>query len=82
MKVKGIRQIFDLELFNTVEMQIAPPDSAGLTHITIYLKERWYLFVIPIVEIADRNFNQWWLAENKLSRLNYGVRIRRSNLRG
>lgn len=82
MKVKGIRQIFDLELFNTVEMQIAPPDSLGLTHITIYLKERWYLFVLPIVEIADRNFNQWWLADNKLSRINYGIRIRRSNLRG
>lgn len=82
MKVKGIRQIFDLELFNSVEMQIAPPDSLGLTNITIYLKERWYLFVLPIVEIADRNFNQWWLADNKLSRINYGVRIRRSNLRG
>lgn len=82
LRTKAMRQIFNLSLFISVDMEILKPDSLGRVNIDIHVKERWYLFIIPIIEIADRNFNQWWISDNRLSRLNYGVRITRFNLRG
>jgi outer membrane protein assembly factor BamA len=82
LRLRAMRQIFGLELFTSVDIEIEKKDSFGVSAIDIYLKERWYLFVIPIVEIADRNFNQWWVDGRKLSRLNYGVRFKLANVRG
>src|SRR5262245_6345831 len=28
--------------------------------VFIIVFERWYIFPVPILEIADRNFNEWW----------------------
>ncbi|HYG15864.1 MAG TPA: POTRA domain-containing protein [Bacteroidia bacterium] len=83
-RAMAVRQIYNLSLFTSVDMEIQQPDSAGYTNINIYLKERWFLFVFPIMEIADRNFNTWWIIEphKRLSRLNYGVRTTVFNIRG
>jgi outer membrane protein assembly factor BamA len=82
LRLRAMRQIFGLELFNSVDIEIGKKDSLGAAAIDIYLKERWYFFVIPILEIADRNFNQWWVDGRKFSRLNYGVRLKLANVRG
>lgn len=81
-RAMAVRQIYNLSLFTSVDMEIQQSDSAGYTNINIYLKERWFLFVFPIIEIADRNFNTWWTSSNRLSRLNYGVRTTVFNIRG
>jgi len=51
--------------------------------INVQLKERWYIFPIPYLLYADRNFNQWW-SEHKasLSRLNYGIEYTQNNVTG
>ncbi len=43
--------------------------------------ERWYVWPLPIFELADRNFNSW-LDNRDWSRVNYGVFITHNNFRG
>lgn len=82
LRLRGTRQIFNLKLFTSVNIEIGIKDSVtGTTPVTIYLKERWYLFVVPILEVGDRNFNQWWISK-RLDRLNYGMSVTRFNMRG
>lgn len=81
LRAKGMQQIFNLKLFTSVVVEIDPKNKQHVSDIHIYLKERWYLFVIPILEIGDRNFNEWFETK-RLDRLNYGARVTRFNMRG
>lgn len=64
-------QIFPIEIGNhdvTIEVDVI---------------ERWYFFAFPILSLADRNFNVWWVQEHhRLNRLNYGVKVYENNLNG
>ena len=68
-------QLLNLQLFNSVKINFMN-DSCF-----IYLEEKWYIWPIPIIEIADRNFNQWWLTKD-LGRLIYGIQFEKNNCRG
>lgn len=51
--------------------------------ITVYVKERWYIWPIPFVKYIDPNFNTWWVTYNhSLKRLNYGLKAQHMNLTG
>ncbi|HBH24803.1 MAG TPA: outer membrane protein assembly factor [Cytophagales bacterium] len=51
--------------------------------VIVRVLERWYLFPIPLLELADRNFTEWWTNQNRdLSRLEYGIRLTQYNFRG
>lgn len=51
--------------------------------LLIEVKESWYVFPFPIIELADRNFNVWWEEFNhSLRRLNLGVRFYHTNFTG
>lgn len=51
--------------------------------VNIQLKERWYIFPMPYLLYADRNFNQWWVQHKaSLSRLNYGIDYTQNNVTG
>lgn len=51
--------------------------------LLIEVKETWYVYPFPIVEMADRNFNVWWDEfDHSLRRLNYGVRFYHTNFTG
>ncbi len=54
-------------------------------HVTILIdvREAWYIYPIPIFELADRNFNVWWTQFNRsLKRVNYGVNLYYANVSG
>lgn len=70
------KQLINLFLFN--EILITKNDS-GM--VTIHVTERWYFWPIPMVQLGDRNFNQWWLTKDP-ARLIYGIQLRMFNLRG
>lgn len=75
-------KIYNLRLFNTVSVRAL---DMGNHHIDILveLSERWYIFPVPIFELSDRNFNEWWNNYNHdLTRINYGLRIYHNNFRG
>ncbi len=75
-------KLYNLRLFNTVSVRAL---DAGNNQIDILvdLTERWYIFPVPIFELSDRNFNEWWNNYNHdLTRINYGVRVYKYNFRG
>jgi outer membrane protein assembly factor BamA len=76
------RKIYNLRLFNTVTIQWLEL-SQDEVDLLIEVNERWYTFPVPIFELSDRNFNEWWENYNHdISRVNYGLRLYQYNFRG
>lgn len=75
-------KLMNTRLFNTVT--IRPLDyENGIIDLFIEVSERWYTFPVPVIELADRNFNEWWQNYNHdLKRLNYGLKLYQYNFRG
>lgn len=75
-------KLYNLRLFNTVSVRALDMGNDHLD-ILVDLTERWYIFPVPIFELSDRNFNEWWNNYNHdLTRINYGLRIYKYNFRG
>jgi len=75
-------QVFNTALFVDVRIEIVPK-FADIISLRIEVKERWYLFPLPYFKLVDRNFNQWWVTENRSTdRINYGVKFTQYNLSG
>lgn len=73
------KRLVNLRLFHHVNYAYNCID--GQLQITFILQERFYLYPIPIFDIADRNFSAW-LEKKDLSRLDYGLSVARKNFRG
>ena len=80
----GIEQsqnnVMNLSLFNFVKIEPIQTDNKHLI-LLITVQERWYIYPLPILEIAQTNFNTWW-DDKKLKWLNYGVYVSHQNFRG
>ena len=51
--------------------------------VLIRLQERWYIFPLPVFKLADRNFTEWWVNQNRdFARVNYGAQLIHTNLTG
>ncbi len=76
------RQLMNTALFHNV-IVAAKGFEGNKIHITVDLKERWYLFPLPYFKPVDRNLNQW-IVEQKasLSRVNYGAKLLYNNATG
>jgi len=75
-------KIYNTRLFNEVEVAILELDFDKVD-VVIRVAERWYLFPIPLLDIIDRNFNDWWVNQDAdLSRLIYGLSLYHFNMRG
>ncbi|MEM8895651.1 MAG: BamA/TamA family outer membrane protein, partial [Bacteroidota bacterium] len=76
------QKVFNLRLFNTSKITILET-GADEVEILIQVTERWYTFPIPLFKLADRNFNDWWVNRGRdLSRVNYGLKLFKYNMRG
>lgn len=72
--------LLNTSLFNFVYITYAIKTGGGIVfHIKV--DERWYWWVFPIVEQADRNLSAF-LSNGDWSRMNYGVYLKRDNFRG
>jgi len=79
---KEKNKIFNTNLFTKVEVFHQELKNNELI-IIVSVNEQWYLWPVPIIELADRNFNEWWTQRNRdLGRLEYGIRFRQRNFRG
>ena len=77
------RKIVNTNLFVTVEMLTQPNADSLHTDLHVVVKERWYLIALPVFQLADRNFNEWWYDRNRdLSRIIYGVYVSYGNVTG
>lgn len=80
-KLERSRQnLMNLGLFNTVTVI---PVYLDRTHVMVevVVNERWYLWPSLIFDLADPNFNTWWLTKD-FDRVNYGAYLYRYNMRG
>jgi outer membrane protein assembly factor BamA len=79
---KERNKIFNTGLFVTVEV-IGNEFEPGKIDVLVNLQELWYIFPIPILELSDRNFSEWWHTYGRsLNRVDYGMRFRDINFRG
>jgi len=78
------QMVMNTSLFNkaSIRTQPTPLDS---THHNVYVtvEEAWYLYPVPYFELADRNFNVWWVEQKRsLQRVNFGTDFTHTNFTG
>ncbi|MCS6967557.1 MAG: BamA/TamA family outer membrane protein [Bernardetiaceae bacterium] len=79
---KEASKVFNTNLFVLVEV-FHFPVSGDTIDLIVAVTEKWYLYPIPYVELADRNFNEWWKQRGRdLDRLIYGIKLSQQNVRG
>jgi outer membrane protein assembly factor BamA len=75
------RNVFNTQLFISVDADYDVVGSEAA--VMIEVKERLYVLPLPIIDLADRSFNEWWYTRNRdLKRLIYGIQLNHSNLTG
>lgn len=74
--------LLNTSLFNFVEVEtLATQSTPAVLNIDFQFTERWYIWPVPIAELGDRNFNEWWETKD-FSRLNVGFFLNHTNFRG
>jgi len=76
-------RIMNLNLFTSSTVSLDTVHAGAGLAVRFELVEMWYLYPIPLFELADRNFNVWWTEFNRsLKRVNYGISWTHLNLTG
>ncbi|HEX4875329.1 MAG TPA: POTRA domain-containing protein [Chitinophagaceae bacterium] len=78
----GRKQLLNTTLFHTVVVA-ARNFEGNKVHVSVAVRERWYLFPLPYLKPVDRNLNQWIIEQKaSLSRVNYGAKLMYNNATG
>lgn len=73
------KRLYNLRLFHAVSYTYTC--QQGQVQVVYKLQERFFLYPIPILDFADRNFNAW-LEKRDWHRIDYGVNLIQRNFRG
>ncbi len=80
-KLERSRQnLMNTGLFNTVSVLPLYLDKTQVM-VEVTVNERWYIWPAIIFDLADPNFNTWWLTRD-FDRVNYGLFLYKYNMRG
>lgn len=75
-------RLVNLSLFNDVDLSVTRINKHEVD-FKVHLTERWFILPSLTVQLADNNFNTWWVEENhNLHRADVGVTIADKNFRG
>ncbi len=76
--------LLNLGLFNEATVNVSEWNTdRHQIQIVIEVKESWYIYLLPILDLADRNFNVWWNTHHHdLNRLNIGAQLDFLNFTG
>jgi len=75
-------KIYNTQIFISVNYRYEYV-SVDSVRLIFDVKEQWYLFPIPVLDVGDRNFNEWLRERNAdPRRLEYGMRVNWRNARG
>ena len=76
--------IMNTGLFNRAEISFKSWEgSTNKIQLLVTVEEAWYVYPVPVFELADRNFNVWWVEqERSLQRLNFGMEFAHLNFTG
>lgn len=76
------KRIFNLSIFIEVKIHVVQT-APGIVEWEILVREQWYLIPEFTFRLADRNFNVWWVEQNRdIRRANIGVTLKNRNFRG
>lgn len=76
------KKVYNLQLFTTVTLTPLFMEDDQV-ELLISLKERWYILPSIIFNLADRNFSEWWINQDRdFSRVNYGIKLDHNNVGG
>lgn len=76
------KRVFNLSLFTDVVI-LTDSSTPGAIVWDIIVKEQWYLIPEFTFKLADRNFNVWWVEQNRdIRRANIGITLKNRNFRG
>lgn len=76
----GRQNLLKTSLFNFVYVN-TQSDSLSTVDVSIRVEERWYWWVFPIIEPADRNVASFF-GNGNWDMMNYGAYVQRDNFRG
>lgn len=78
--IQSQKNLMNTRLFNFATLTT---DSLrpGHVQLNVAVVERWYLWPQAFFELAETNFNSWWVAKD-FSRVNYGLYLVKENFRG
>lgn len=76
-------RLMNTSLFSSAELHIDTLPPGNRLSLHFHFVEMWYIYPIPLFELADRNFNVWWTEFHRsLKRVNYGISWTHLNLSG
>lgn len=76
------QNLLNRALFNFVTISASISEQGyPAADIVVDVIERWYVWPLPIFELAERNFNTWWETKD-FRRANYGMFLTYNNFRG
>ncbi len=74
--------LMNADLFNSVEIDVQNVGN-DFIDLTITVVEDWYIFPLLAIDFADRNFNIWWVEQNRaFNRINLGLYLVHTNITG
>lgn len=76
------KRIFNLSIF--IEVKVTPVQKApNVITWEVLVREQWYVIPEFTFRLADRNFNVWWVEQNRdIRRANIGITLKNRNFRG
>lgn len=76
------KQLLNTTLFSDVVVSLKSTQGYEAA-VQITVRERWYFYPIPIVDMVDRNFQEWVKHKGMdLKRINYGIKLKYKNITG
>ena len=76
-------RVLNLGIFSRAEILVDEVDIESGLQLNIVVTEGWYILPVPLLSLADRNFNVWWHEFNhSFKRVNYGLDWTQLNLTG
>ena len=82
--IQSQENLMNTSLFNfAILTPILKSTKGKIMHydVAVSVTERWYIWPLPILELAERNFNAWWETKD-LGMINYGMFLDWQNFRG
>lgn len=76
-------RLMNIGIFSNAEILVAGKTESGELALNIVVTEGWYILPVPLLSLADRNFNVWWHEFHRsFKRVNYGIDWTQLNLTG
>jgi outer membrane protein assembly factor BamA len=70
-------------LYVNAKLNVKTWNGNNRVGIHIVVKESWFIWPIPVFDLADRNYNVWWKEQNhSLKRTIYGIDLHHNNTSG